>query len=617
MSASEKHPDTSDDSEASIGGNANTNTNASVQNPNSNKKRKKSQEQKKRKKSQFEKGDLVSMIDDAAVLSGEESSDDDEDDADHNDYVRDDFVVDELEEKKKAEDGLEDSDDDDDDDDDNDDDDDGKEVRKVRRMRDMDRLDDDDMDLINEARGITGKGREVDKEEKRDQIKAKNTADLRKGLFDASDDEDANNNNDNNNNKTSASGETRKRAVETFDEDGMDDFIDYDDDMPKDRYRDDEDDMMGANQGISEAQLNEANDIFGTDFMDFMAGDKNEEDFDEDYADGDTTAQRRYRERGVGVDLGMDSDQDFAEESSDDDIFASDDDEAASGLTAEQRAEALRLKKEKRQLQKQERRKAAAKKKSDRRKAKLRKAFEPVQLVENFCTERDDDIRSKDIPERFFDWNTPFHGPPDSVEEFSVMEEEEAKWIVTRIPAIQSEYDSITAEQLNDIKVDNDGMDEMENKQKNIITSIIQALRYMHREKLEPDFIRKYREDYVTSPAVRGDLYAVMDEDTEWERTLNAKKKVKSLLAGLVKMSESDDALGADEDNVVKLKEDLKLAQERLDDSVKTEANIRHEIGALDNDDDDDDDLFGDDDDEDKEKVSTCLYLRNCGMHFL
>jgi transcription elongation factor SPT6 len=197
------------------------------------------------------------------------------------------------------------------------------------------------------------------------------------------------------------------------------------------------------------------------------------------------------------------------------------------------------------------------------------------------------------------------------------MEEEEAKWIVTRIPAIQSEYDSITAEQLNDIKVDNDGMDEMENKQKNIITSIIQALRYMHREKLEPDFIRKYREDYVTSPAVRGDLYAVMDEDTEWERTLNAKKKVKSLLAGLVKMSESDDALGADEDNVVKLKEDLKLAQERLDDSVKTEANIRHEIGALDNDDDDDDDLFGDDDDEDKEKVSTCLYLRNCGMHFL
>ena len=591
MSDEERNSDPSDDSDSSVAMKAAAN-----------KKRKKTSagKTKKRKKGGFEKG--VSMIDDAAVLSGEESSDDDDEDGEENvnDYVRDGFVVDEEEEeKKRAEDGLEDSDDDDDDDDSV-----GGGNRKrrpkgIRKMRDTDRLDDDDMDLINEARGITGKRQEVDNQEekKRNRIKAKNTADLRKGLFDASDDEGANNN--------KASAGRRQRQVETFDEDGMDDFIEYDENMPRDRYRDDEDDMLG-NKGISEAQLNEANDIFGTDFADFMAGDNNdEEDFDEDYADGDkgSGSRRSYRERGVGVDMGMDSDE-FADESSDDDIFASDDDEANSGLTAEQRAEALRLKKEKRQLKKDERRKAAAKKKSDKRKANLRRAFEPVQLVENFCTERDDEIRSKDVPERFFDWSTPFHGPPGSAKEFSSVEEEEAEWIIGRIPAIQTEHDSIIADFSDDVKMDNDGMDEMEKKQRNIVTSIIQALRYMHREKLEPDFIRKYREDYVTSPAVRANLYAVMDEDTEWERVLNAKTKVNALLGELLKITESDDALGADEDNVAKLKEDLKLAQERLDESVKQELNIRNEIGALDNDEDDDDDLFGDDDEEDKEKVS-------------
>jgi transcription elongation factor SPT6 len=605
MSDENQNSDPSDDSDSSVAMKAAAN-----------KKRKKTPstgKTKKRKKGGFEKG--VSMIDDAAVLSGEESSDDDDEDGEENvnDYVRDGFVVDEQEqeqeqeeEKKKAEDGLEDSDDDDNGDGDDDDDDSvgGKRRPKgIRKMRDTDRLDDDDMDLINEARGITGKRQEVDNQEekKRNRIKAKNTADLRKGLFDASDDEGATTN------KGASAGGRRQgqRQVETFDEDGMDDFIEYDENMPRDRYRDDEDNMIG-NKGISEAQLNEANDIFGTDFADFMAGDNNdEEDFDEDYADGDqrSGSRRSYRERGVGVDMGMDSDE-FADESSDDDIFASDDDEANSGLTAEQRAEALRLKKEKRQLKKDERRKAAAKKKSDKRKANLRRAFEPVQLVENFCTERDDEIRSKDVPERFFDWSTPFHGPAGLVKEFSLVEEEEAEWIIGRIPAIQTEHDSIIADFSDDVKMDNDGMDEMEKKQRNIVTSIIQALRYMHREKLEPDFIRKYREDYVISPAVRANLYAVMDEDTEWERVLNAKTKVNALLEELLKIAESDDALGADEDNVAKLKEDLMLAQERLDESVQQELNIKNDIGALDNDEDDDDDLFGDDDEEDKEKVS-------------
>ncbi len=549
---------------------------------------------KKRKKIQPE-----SMIDDAAVLSGSESdSEEDEggDDEANNDYIRDGFVVDEADDDKKtAEDGLEDSDDDDDDDDD-------EEIerrrRKLRLMRETDRLDEDDLALINEARGITKKVGATDAEEReRLRIKARSENELKKGLFDASDDED---------DRTSRKkgNKNGRRAVETFDEDGMDDFIEYDDEEARDtgRYRDDEDDgMMGHREGISEAQLNEANDIFGTDFLDFMADGVKEEDDDDDYEDD---RERSYRERGVGVDLGVDSAEE--DQSSDDDIFGSDDEEGgSSGLTSSERAEALRLKKEKRQLKKMERRKAAAKKKADRRKAKLRRAFEPVQLVENFCTERDDQIRAKDIPERFFDMRTPFHGPkdvPDITKNFSPSEEEEADWIMTRIPAIAAEYAAIEADFDMSMKIDGEGMEKMEKEQRAIIVSIMVALRYIHREHLEPEFIKKYREDIVTSPAVRENLYAIMDEDTEWERMLNAKEKVAIILGDLVKIAESDDALGADEDHVAKLKEDLRTAQERLDESIKDEERIQAEIGELDND-DDDDDLFGDDDDDD-DKVS-------------
>lgn len=556
----------------------------------------------------------VSMIDDAAVLSGEDDDEDDDDDDegedDVNDYIRDGFVVDDEDDKPK--DGLEDSDDDDDDDESGDDNDEKMEERKrrrkVRRMRDTDRLDEEDLALINEARGITGKIREIDEREqhRRNQIKARSEAELRKGLFDASDDEGQREEMNSADKKKKSF--KKNRAVETFDEDGMDDFIEYDDDEARDRYRDEEDyeDGMGRREGISEAQLNEANDIFGTDFLDFMAGTKEDGDLDDEYfeeEDGDDDgreSRRKYRERGVGVDLGMDSED---EESDEDELFASDDDdEGGSGLTAEQRSEALRLKKEKRQLQKEERRKAAAKKKAERRKAKLRRAFEPVQLIENFCTERDDQIRSKDIPERFFDWNTPFHGPPEATEEFSTMEEEEAEWIVTRIPSIELEFNLAQEIYSHDIKMDSEGMDEIQKKQREIITSIILALRYMHLEKLEPEFIRKYRQDYVTSPSVRENLYSIMDEDAEWDRIQNAKRKVEKLLDDLTKIVETDEALGADEHIVVKLKEDLKLAQERLQESLRTEQKIEEEMGDLDKN-DDDDDLFGDDEDEEKNDI--------------
>ena len=580
------------------------------------------------------------FIDDAAILSGSDDSDDDDDyDSDNdskndNDYIKDDFVVDDDEKDKKDDDGLMDSDDSDDsssdddsDDSDSDEDDsddeansqDGdtdkkkrkkkkrKKMKRVGRMQDQ--LAQEDLDLIEESKGIHRKKdkdgtnaddiHSDDEEYGEERRKPTKIDDLRNELFidDGDDDQEAD---------AAKKNEKRKMAApDAFDEEGMDDFIDDDgDDVGmRGRYRDDlDEDPLGPGEGVSEAQINEANDIFGTDFLEFMAEENGDgdDDFDNDDDDMfDDDDKRKFRERGVGVDLGIDSDEDDVElsddDEEDDDLFGDDADDEG-GRTSEQRAEALRLKREKRRLQKEERRK----KKSEARKARLRRAFEPVQLIENFCTDRDDEIRSMDVPERFFDWKTPFHGPIGDISSITLAEEREAMWIVKRIPDIASEYAHAEMESLSSTT---DNMEESERKTFAIIESIIKALRLMHREKLEPEFIRKYRADEVTSPAVRDNLYHIMDEDAEWDRLIIAKSKVEKLLQTINDKAQSYDALKVDDEYIAKLREDLKIAQDRLDESVRDEEKKKAEIVAMDqNDNDDDDDLFGDDDDDDDDE---------------
>ena len=571
-----------------------------------------------------------SMIDDAAVLSGSDDDDDDDDDEDdeNDDYVKDDFVVDDEDvddQRRKAgadDDGLLDSDDDDEDDEDDEDDDDDstnrikKRNKKRRVKRIQDRLSQEDLDLIDESRGIQRHHPRSSYDDSQLEDHPTKISELRNELFidDTLTGISSSKKKDFKKQKHK-NASTANTSADAFDEDALDDFID--DDVGANRggtYRGDDelDDhgmIIGETEGVSEAQINEANDIFGTEFLDFMADNDADDDAhrggqqhdrfdDDDYDDYDQSSKRKFRERGVGVDLGIDSDDDDLSEDDDDDdddLFGDDDD--GDGKTAEQRAEALRLKKEKRRLAKEERRK----KKTEQRKAKLRRAFEPVQLIENFCTDRDDEIRLADAPERFFDWKTPFHGGQDAAtsQALTVQEQQQATWIARRIPDIAAEYSLAEAAEINAMQTQ-----DSESKTYAIVASIAKALRFLHNDKFEPEFIRRYRADEVTSPAVRDNLYRVMDEDTEWERILNARAKVESLLDTITQNAESDEALGQDEEFVAKLKEDLKNAQDRLDESVRDEEKKKAEIAALDQDgggddgDDDDDDLFGDDDDD-------------------
>ena len=546
-----------------------------------------------------------SFIDDAAEESGEEGGgdddDEDEDDDDENDdYIKDGFVVDEDEDDDgaapKKKDDLEDSDEDSDDDERDD-----SRLHKVRKMRTTDRLDDDDLALIKEAQGIDDdddimpEKEIIEKVEKpRERVVAANEAELRRSLFyDSGEDEKV----DDSKSKAAAKAPPAKvrkaPRVEQYDEDGMDDFIEDDigdqeiirmADRKGGAYDDE------AQQEINEAQLHEASEIFGTDYLEFMQEEDENAELDDD--EEELLGKSKYRERGVGVQYGVESDEEeIISDDDDDDLFGDDDDDDnddnAGGLTAQQKAEALRLKREKRTLAKAERRRQVQMKKSARRKAQLRRAFEPVQLVENFCTERDDDIRQKDVPERMFDWKAQFHGAAQD-DSLNATEEEQARWIAQRIPAIAAE-----------LSMAGDSTE----KERLVLVSIANALRYMHRDKLEPAFIKRYRKDYVVSVAVQNNLDTVLDENSEFDRMVEARDKVNLLLDGITKSINADASVGADAQKLVTLNEELADAQKKLEETAKQENQVKAELAAVsgNDDDDDDDELFGEDDDDDKD----------------
>lgn len=541
---------------------------------------------KKRKKQSF--------IDDAAEESGDDEGDDedeDEDDDDNNDYVKDGFVVDEEDDDfAKKKDDLEDSDEESDDDGDD------TVLKKVRKMRATDRLDDDDLALIKEAQGGGDADDDMpeaqEAEKPRERVVAKTEAELRKGLFYDDSGDEAHEQQPN----KQPTLQRKPVRVERYDEDGMDDFIeddigDQDAIRMSDRKTYDED-----AREVNAAQLNEASEIFGTDYLEFMQEDA------EDDEEEELLGKNKFRERGVGVQYGVDSDEDdvISDEDDDDDLFGDEEDDGMDGSSTQQKAEALRLKREKRKLAKGERRRQAQLKKSERRKAQLRRAFEPVQLVENFCTERDDDIRQSDIPERLYDWKTPFHGSEN--EGMNDDEEEEARWIARCVPDIATEMSAA---------------EDSEEKEQLILTSIANALRFMHRDKLEPAFIKRYRKDYVASTAVQNNLDNVMDEDSEWGRMMEARTKVETLLESITSSAIADESVGADSQKLIALQEELADAQKKLDETAKQESQVKSEVKALDvvDDDDDDDELFGDDDDDDEVKHRALLLSIESGYH--
>jgi len=481
------------------------------------------------------------FIDDAAEDEDAGSDDDEDDEEDTGDYVRDDFVVDKIEAKER--DDLEDSDDDDDDR--------KRKLKTMRRLQVDEKLDEDDLALIQEAQGGgVEQPVAVEEEAVRPRVVARNADELGRSLFDDAE-EDAPTN------KPTTAAATRSDRI-SFDDDAVDDFIE-DDIGDQDRIlaseRRYDDDNEG---GVSEAQLMEASEIFGSDYLEF--------------------AQEEEEENKEAVDA-MDDDDDLHDDDSDDGLESSDDDDNEPTTDAERQV--LKLKREKRQLLKQQRHKESLQKKQAARRARLKQQFEPVQLMENFCTDRDEDIRNADIPERWFGKSVPYTGRrkvEDDNVELTESERSHAAWIVQHVPEL--------ALTLTD-----------ENKE-DTYTSILHALRFCRVDWLEVDFVRVYRQDYV-NPKVRDELHAVLEQDEAYHEMMQFKQKVQGQLNNLAVQQ----APTADTEKLKSLETELQQASSELDHSRTEREQLKGELTALgaidddDDDDDDDDELFGDDDD--------------------
>ena len=541
--------------------------------------------------------------------------------------------------------GLEDSEDDDSDDEDFE-----KSKNTKRLKRNVDVLDDDDLDLINEARGLPTKAsRELAvaaererseslarKEVENQRVKGRNEQELSRGLFTGdTDDEDDNGGKGNGISKPKGGGGGRSQQQQgkqrqqqqllhtEYDEEDMDDFIDPGDDV-----------VRGVSEGlgeggVSEFMLQEHLDIFGTDFADFMGDDKDNDgggglvDDDDDLlgdAESEKKQRRKYRERGVGVDYGVDSGEEVEDDSDSDDdddadLFGEDDIDQDIGY--KQRSEVLKLKREKRRVAKEESLRQRRERVEARHRAALRRAFEPVQLIENFCTERDEAIRMVDCPERYYDWleatpSTPAtkkqRAAPKISDDITEEEEEEAFWIMQKIPAIHLEWLSFSSPCLitpgeNTMETE----EHLKRKESAVLSSIIYALRYMRSERLEPEFIRRYRQDVVSSPAVRNNLYSVIDEDGEWERMTEARSKIEGMLTSELRSDEEGEELRM-------LRSRLHAALDRMQATLTDEERVKEKLKGYEKgaagtksgngeDNDDDNDLFGDDDEDEDEVV--------------
>ena len=471
------------------------------------------------------------FVDDAAEESGDENDDEDEDEEELDDEyeIGDGFVVDENTVEKKTTDVLEDSDDEEEEEED----DDGR-IRKKKRVRKLgDQLDEEDLDLIAEAQGISRhpeadqlrrEEEEAEEAKKAKTVKARTAAELQEGLFADADGEQ----------EQEPEKKTFRRQPEQYDEDGLDDFIE-DDIGDQDAIR-----RAGAkhrdDSQVNEAHLHEASEIFGTEYLDFL----NENDDD--------------GEGGFGAEDEADDEDDFSDDD-DDDLFDGDDDA---------KAEALKLKREKRKFDKAERKKKAQAAQAEARKLKLRRAFEPVQLVENFCTETDDLIRSSDVPERFFNRKFHFYGTKQ-VDTLDEEEREQAQWIAKKI--------RINADEGN--------------------LKAIANILFFYETNLEPAFISAYRKDYINQE-LESKIYEVIDAAVEYHRMVEARNKAENLLH-----HDIDDDLKQDEvstQKLQKLKDQLEDAKTKLEETRRKKEDLQTQLAAFDK--DDDDELFADDDEE-------------------
>ena len=585
---------------------------------------------KKKAKKRTRAAIVSEFVDDEAALSGSDEEEDEEDrhnrnddeedeedlEEDENEYIRDGFVVGEEEaereerrrrkrRKKQRVGELVDSDDDDDDDgnDDNDDEDDDSsdddsdddqeeekekktKNRRIRKKGELDELDEDDLALIREQQ-----------QNMRQNVIASDANTLQQALFeDDVDEEDEGIGADDNHvsksrtNKASSSSSNRRSTAaivggteDLFDEDAMDDFIE--DDLPggggSGSNRHMGGDSAGHRVAPSELQMNEASEIFGEEYLDFM--DQEEDGFDDENFEGRRTTEEY--------------DEDRMHNHSDDDYDEDDDDHDSDALEGDAIDEERSSRRKRRMIRLQ--------KKRERQIRQLRAKFEPAQLIENFLSESDDVIRTTDLPERYLvGYTTSGVGCSDTKDAKDV---HRVLYVIERIPAIRKAYEESLVNAMHD---DQDTESSLSSSFAGnpVFSSVSYVLEML--PEMEPSFLRMYREDYITVPAVQSHLWEIVDANIMYDQLVMLRSKIDARLHDLRSSADAaantgtniESTFTTNDDNKVSsniasveaLKEAISDISDQLDTArADLEKAIAEKVAEEDN-----EDLFGGDDDD-------------------
>ncbi|GMH82688.1 hypothetical protein TrVE_jg3342 [Triparma verrucosa] len=398
-----------------------------------------------------DKFDVSKFIDNAAEESGDEGGEDDEEQ--DNEYEKDGFVVDEDDKIETIARGdLSDSDSDSDD---------GLAIKtsRLKKKRKNDELEDDDLNLLAENNALQSSK------------KQKPSNNLFTGEVDTDSEDEA---------------PPPPQTGSTRDPDDFDDFIEDDlgdqEDLLK-RHRREEDMEKSGNAGATDAQLDEARDIFGDGFMDFMDGSEDEED---DLGDDDSDDEEDRRRKAF-AEINQAEEEEEGEE---------DDEKRARREARQKRLEAMQDS----LLRKEER-------KSERRRKNLRKAFEPSMLVENFVTEEDEKLRNLDLPERIIQSQQRKFTPLTTEEE----KRKKVDWMFRHFPECHREVGELS------YNVETKAVD------KNLEATIVQkchesiATVLTLLQTYEVPYIRLYCRDKIPSLSVLNNLYPIHDLSRQYD----------------------------------------------------------------------------------------------------
>ena len=209
---------------------------------------------------------------------------------------------------------------------------------------------------------------------------------------------------------------------------------------------------------------------------------------------------------------------------------------------------------------------------------KVRSRYDRSQLVESFCTDRDDVIRKLDRPERFQDIMVG-RTPPEEPER-----KDEAEWMSNKLTdIIVGEKIAANPFMPSEERYRLESSDNKTELQLGLKEPIEAVLRFFQVERLEVPFIWTHRRDYLHPEIQRRHLWQIFSMDERWDRLYSMKKRLTEQLAAVYDAAESagtvEDSYEADERRrnlqlLRSARDQLQLLLDSADEDLQTALNV-------------------------------------------